>query len=204
MTDRITADHLKRGAIVYVRQYSPEQMRHHAESTRIRVGYAKRPSPLVGTIPSSSWTSSASRLVLRPPRGRLPAHDGGGVPGSRRHHGVRFEASRLSCNSKDWAQLFEFRGHLDTRGADPDQVYDLAPPEERLILGVSVPTAAAGGDSGEGQARRGDVYPAGGGLSWTTHGQIELNPGRRVQESIRILFDKLAEFGGVRQVLMGL
>ena len=38
MTDRITANHLKRAAIVYVRQSSPEQVRHHAESTRIQVG----------------------------------------------------------------------------------------------------------------------------------------------------------------------
>jgi hypothetical protein len=38
MTDRITANHLKRAAIVYVRQSSPEQVRNHGESTRIQVG----------------------------------------------------------------------------------------------------------------------------------------------------------------------
>ena len=38
MTDRITANHLKRVAIVYVRQSSPEQVCNHAESTRIQVG----------------------------------------------------------------------------------------------------------------------------------------------------------------------
>ena len=42
MTDRITADHLKRAAIVYVRQSSPEQVRHHAESTRIQVGLREK------------------------------------------------------------------------------------------------------------------------------------------------------------------
>src|SRR5207245_8909064 len=47
-----------------------------------------------------------------------------------------FEASRLSRNSKDWAQLFEVCGHLDTLVADLDQVYDLALPDDRLILGV--------------------------------------------------------------------
>ena len=38
MTDRITTKHLKRAAIVYVRQSSPEQVRNHAESTRIQIG----------------------------------------------------------------------------------------------------------------------------------------------------------------------
>src|SRR2546427_13051654 len=38
MTDRITATHLQRAAIVYVRQSSPEQVRNHAESPRIQIG----------------------------------------------------------------------------------------------------------------------------------------------------------------------
>ena len=38
MTDRITANHVTRAAIVYVRQSSPEQVRNHGESTRIQVG----------------------------------------------------------------------------------------------------------------------------------------------------------------------
>ena len=42
MTDRISANHLKRAAIVYVRQSSPEQVRHHAESTRIQVGLREK------------------------------------------------------------------------------------------------------------------------------------------------------------------
>jgi DNA invertase Pin-like site-specific DNA recombinase len=47
-----------------------------------------------------------------------------------------FEASRLSRNSKDWAQLFELCGLLATLVADLDQVYDLSLPDDRLILGV--------------------------------------------------------------------
>ncbi|MDO8475502.1 MAG: recombinase family protein, partial [Candidatus Rokubacteria bacterium] len=38
--------------------------------------------------------------------------------------------------------------------------------------------------------------------SWTPDGQIELNPDRRVQQAIRMVLDKLSEFGSVRQVLM--
>ena len=42
MTNRITAEHLKRAAIVYVRQSGPEQVRSHAESTRIQVGLREK------------------------------------------------------------------------------------------------------------------------------------------------------------------
>ncbi len=42
MADRITADHMKRAAIVYVRRSSPEQVRSHAESTRIQVGLREK------------------------------------------------------------------------------------------------------------------------------------------------------------------
>ena len=38
LSDRITADHVQRVAIVYVRQSSPEQVRNHGESTRIQIG----------------------------------------------------------------------------------------------------------------------------------------------------------------------
>jgi len=42
------------------------------------------------------------------------------------------------------------------------------------------------------------------GLCWTSDGKIERHPDRRVQPAIRMVFDKLSEFGSVRQVLMWL
>jgi hypothetical protein len=59
-TDRVTPPHLKRTAIVYVRQSSPEQVRSHAESTRIQVGlrdkavafgWPKPVTPLARSLP---------------------------------------------------------------------------------------------------------------------------------------------------------
>jgi hypothetical protein len=41
-------------------------------------------------------------------------------------------------------------------------------------------------------------------LGWSADGTIELNPDRRIQQAIRMVFAKLTEFGGVRQVLMWL
>ena len=212
MTDRITAKHLKRAAIVYVRQSSPEQVRNHGESTRIQIGLRDKAVAFGWRDPVTIVDDlgiSAGGFAHRAGFQHMAAEVSLG------HVGIIlcFEASRLSRNSKDWAQLFEVCGHLDTLVADLDQVYDLALPDDRLILGVK-------GSVSEyelslfrqrsqaaivAKAQRGALtftLPAG--LSWTPDGQIELNPDRRVQQAIRMVLDKLSALGSVRQVLMWL
>src|SRR2546425_161985 len=135
MTDRITATHLQRAAIVYVRQSSPEQVRNHAESTRIQIGLRDK-------AVAFGWHNPVTIVDALGISAGGFAHRAGfqhmAAEVSLGHVGIIlcFEASRLSRNSKDWAQLFEVCGHLDTLVADLDQVYDLALPDDRLILGV--------------------------------------------------------------------
>ena len=97
--------------------------------------------------------------------------------------------------------------------ADLDQVYDLSLPDDRLILGVKGSVSEyelslfrqRSQEAIRAKAKRGALQftlPAG--LGWTPDGQIELNPDRRVQQAIRMVLDKLLEFGSVRQVLMWL
>jgi hypothetical protein len=140
-TDRITPQHLQRTAIVYVRQSSPEQVRSHAESTRIQVGLRDQavafgwPKPV--TIMDDLGVSAAG-FAHRPGFQHLVAEVSLGHVGMI----LCFEASRLSRNSKDWAQLFELCGLLATLVADLDQVYDLSLPDDRLILGVKGASAS--------------------------------------------------------------
>jgi hypothetical protein len=171
MTDRITGNHLKRAAIVYVRQSSPEQVRNHGESTRIQIGLRDK-------AVAFGWRDPVIMLDDLGISAGGFAHRAGfqhmAAEVSLGHIGIIlcFEASRLSRNSKDWAQLFEICGHLDTLVADLDQVYDLAFPNDRLILGVKgsvseyelslFPATLAGGHCREGPARRADVYAPGG------------------------------------------
>jgi DNA invertase Pin-like site-specific DNA recombinase len=124
-----------------------------------------------------------------------------------------FEASRLSRNSKDWAQLFELCGLLATLVADLDQVYDLSLPDDRLILGVKGSISEyelslfrqRSQEAIRAKAQRGALqFTLPTGLGWTPDGHIELHPDRRVQQAIRMVLDKLVEFGSVRQVLMWL
>ena len=69
MTDRITATHLQRAAIVYVRQSSPEQVRNHAESTRIQIGLRdlREQSPAFRRAFQLTLSGSQPMLVLIPP-----------------------------------------------------------------------------------------------------------------------------------------
>jgi DNA invertase Pin-like site-specific DNA recombinase len=212
MTDRITANHLKRAAIVYVRQSSPEQVRHHGESTRIQVGLRDKAVAFGWRDPVTILDDlgiSAGGFAHRAGFQHMAAEVSLGRVGII----LCFEASRLSRNSKDWAQLFEICGHLDTLVADLDQIYDLAFPNDRLILGVKGSVSEyelslfrqRSQEAIVAKAKRGALtftLPAG--LSWTSDGQIELHPDRRVQQAIRMVFDKLSEFGSVRQVLMWL
>ncbi len=212
MTDRITANHLKRAAIVYVRQSSPEQVRNHAESTRIQLGLRDKAVAFGWRDPVTIVDDlgvSAGGFAHRAGFQHMAAEVSLGQVGII----LCFEASRLSRNSKDWAQLFEICGHLDTLVADLDQVYDLALPDDRLILGVKGSVSEyelslfrqRSQEAIVAKAKRGALtftLPAG--LSWTPDGTIEWHPDRRVQQAIRMVLDKLSEFGSVRQVLMWL
>src|SRR5712692_528511 len=212
MTDRITATHLQRAAIVYVRQSSPAQVRHRAGAPRIQIGLRDKAVAFGWRAPVTIVDDlgiSAGGFAHRAGFQHMAAEVSLG------HIGIIlcFEASRLSRNSKDWSQLFELCGHLDTLVADLDQVYDLALPDDRLILGVKGSVSEyelslfrqRSQEAIRAKAKRGALQftlPAG--LGWTPEGTIELNPDRRVQQAIRMVLDKVSELGSVRQTLMWL
>jgi hypothetical protein len=53
------------------------------------------------------------------------------------------------------------------------------------------------------KARRGELQfrlPVG--FRWAQNGKVEIDPDRRVQEAVRLVFAKLAELGSARQVLL--
>lgn len=122
------------------------------------------------------------------------------------------EASRLSRNSKDWAQLFEVCGYVKTLVADADQVYDLAIANDPLLLGIKGTVSEyelellrqRSAEAIDAMAKRGELQfalPAD--LCWND-GKIELAIDQRIQQAIRMVFDKFEQLGSARQVLMWL
>jgi DNA invertase Pin-like site-specific DNA recombinase len=129
----VTKRHLERNAVVCVRQSDPSQVRENTESTALQRGLREKAIALGWPTPKlveDDLGITASGFAERPGFQWMLSQV------TLRKVGIIFciESSRLSRNSPDWAQLFELCGHFDTLFADVQQVYDVAIPNERLVL----------------------------------------------------------------------
>src|SRR5215831_2577756 len=204
---KITADHLGRGAFVYIRQSTADQLLHNPESRRRQYGLADRARQL-------GWTTVA---VIDDDLGR----SGGGIkrPGFERllaaicegRVGAVFaiEASRLARNGRDWHTLIEFCGLVGTVIVDEDGIYDPRHPNDRLLLGVKGTMSELelslfrqrSQEALRQKARRGAlVLGVAAGYVKVGRDRIEKNPDLRVQEALQLVFTKFGEFQSARQV----
>ena len=131
---KITADHLARGAFVYIRQSTPDQLVHNQESRRRQYGLADRAKQLgwatVEVIDDDLGRSGGG--IARPGFERLLAAICEGRVGAV----FAIEASRLARNGRDWHTLIEFCGLVGTVIVDEDGIYDPRHPNDRLLLGM--------------------------------------------------------------------
>jgi len=208
---RINAEHLSRGAVVYVRQSTADQVQHNLESQRRQYALADRARAL-------GWNEV---LVIDDDLGR----SGSGVhrPGFERllaqlcqgEIGAVFciEASRLARNGRDWHTLLEFCRLVNALLVDEDGIYDPRSPNDRLLLGMKgtisemeLSTLRQRSQAGlEQKARRGELFtlvPIG--FVRADGDRLEHDPDQRVREAIALVFRKYCELGTVRQVLMWL
>jgi hypothetical protein len=105
---KITADRLARGAFVYVRQSTPDQLVHNEESRRRQYGLGDRARQLgwgtVEIIDDDLGRSGGG--IARPGFERLLA----AICEARVGAVFAIEASRLARNGRDWHTLIEFCG----------------------------------------------------------------------------------------------
>jgi DNA invertase Pin-like site-specific DNA recombinase len=122
---------LGRGAFVYVRQSTADQLLHNLESRRRQYGLADRARQLgwttVEVIDDDLGRSGIG--ITRPGFERLLAAICEGRVGAV----FAIEASRLARNGRDWHTLIEFCGLV---GTVIDGVYDPRHPNDRLLLGM--------------------------------------------------------------------
>ena len=138
MNPKVSPDHLKRRAIVYIRQSSPGQVIHNQESQRRQYGLADHARQLgfqqVEVI-DEDLGRSGSGQVERPGFEHLVAEVCTGQVGAV----LCIEASRLARNGRDWHHLIELCGLVRAIVIDPDGVYDPAILNDRLLLGLNRP-----------------------------------------------------------------
>jgi DNA invertase Pin-like site-specific DNA recombinase len=208
---KITADHLARGACIYIRQSTPDQLVHNQESRRRQYGLADRAKQL-------GW---ATAEIIDDDLGR----SGGGIarPGFERllaaiceaRVGAVFaiEASRLARNGRDWHTLIEFCGLVGTVIVDEDGIYDPRHSNDRLLLGMKGTMSELelslfrqrSQEALKQKARRGALFlGVAAGYVKTGRDRIEKDPDQQVQGALRIVFAKFAELQSVRQVHMWL
>src|SRR5471030_1494930 len=196
MNPKISADHLKRQAIVYIRQSSPGQVIHNQESQRRQYGLADHARQLgfqQVEIIDEDLGRSGSGQVERPGFQHLVAEVCTGHVGAV----LCIEASRLARNGRDWHYLIEMCGLIGAVVIDPDGIYDPSLINDRLLLGLKGTMSEfelnlsrqRSMEAIRQKAGRGELrfrLPAG--YCWTANGKVEMDPDARVQQALRLVF----------------
>ena len=195
---KVTSDHLRRDAWLYVRQSTLRQVIENQESTQRQYALRERAAALgwapdrIHTIDVDLGESGASQdregfrqLITEVATGRA------GIV-------LSLEVSRLARNSVDWHRLLEICVVSKTLILDEDGVYDPADYNDRLLLGLKGTLSEAelhflrsrlrGGILNK--ARRGELKtPLPVGFIYDPLDRVVLDPDAQVRESVQCLFD---------------
>jgi DNA invertase Pin-like site-specific DNA recombinase len=204
---KITAEHLARSAYVYIRQSTADQVVHNHESRRRQYGLADRARQLgwtaVEVVDDDLGRSGGG--TTRPGFERLIAAICAGSVGAV----LAIEASRLARNGRDWHTLIEFCGLVGTILVDEDGIYDPRHPNDRLLLGMKGTMSELelslfrqrSHEALKQKARRGALFlRVAAGYVKAGRDRIEKDPNQRVQEALKLVFAKFADFQSARQV----
>ena len=208
---KITPDHLARGAFIYIRQSTVDQLANNHESRLRQYGLADRARALgwtdVTVIDDDLGRSGSG--VSRPGFERLLAAICEGRVGAV----FAIEASRLARNGRDWHTLFEFCGLVGTVIVDEDGTYEPRHPNDRLLLGMKGTMSelelsllrARSMEALKQKARRGELFfTVAVGYVKVGRDKIEMDPDLRVREAIGLVFTRFAEMQSIRQVFLSL
>src|SRR5689334_16955077 len=210
--DLLPAAVLKRKAVVYIRQSTQAQVQTNLESRRRQyelVEVARQRGFRDVEVIDDDLGRSASGTTARPGFDRLVAWLCAGQVGAV----LCFDASRLARNGRDWHHLLELCGLVDARVIDLDGIYDPCRPNDRLLLGMkgSISEFELGVlrarmlDAARAKAQRGELrigVPIG--YIWHREVGLGLDPDRRIQEAVRLIFSRFRELGSARQVLLSM
>jgi len=208
---KIRPQHLRRQAVVYVRQSGTHQVRNNRESRQRQYALIEQakglgwPAKCVETIDEDqgrTGTGSAHRKGFK----KLMAEIGAGQVGVV----FALEASRLARSSVDWHRLVEICVITQTLLADETAVYDPRDPNDRLLLGVKGTISEAEvftlrcrlHEGRWNKARRGELnrsLPVG--TVRMENGEVLKHPDRQVQARLNYIFRLFKQLKVARRVL---
>ena len=204
-SSKVTAAHLSRAALLYVRQSSLKQVLHNTESAirqydlrsrAIALGWAGDQITVIDIDQGRSGASAADREGFQQLVAEVSLGRAGIVLG--------LECSRLARNSADWHQLLELCGMTGTLICDEDGLYDPRNFNDRLLLGMKGQMSEAelhfikarlrGGVLSK--ARRGElITPLPVGLVYDAAGHVGLDPDTAVRGAVAHLFTTFGATG---------
>ena len=207
--EKIGPQHLARKAVLYVRQSSTHQVLHNREGQALQYAMRDRLAQLGWSaieIVDEDLGRSAAGGTARAGFERMVAEVCLGKVGAV----AAREVSRFARNSRDWQQLVEMCRVVDTLLVDQETVYAPRQGNDRLLLGLKGSLNEYELDllrqrslaARHEKARRGELVVAAPVGFVKVGDRLEKDPDRRVQAAIRLVIDKVAELGSVRQALL--
>jgi DNA invertase Pin-like site-specific DNA recombinase len=204
--EKVTAEHLKRDAYLYIRQSSLKQVMENTESTKrqyalreraVSLGWSSEQVVVIdrdlgeSAAPGAADRAGFERLVTDVSMGRA-----GLVMG--------LEVSRLARSCSTWHRLLEICALTQTLVLDQDGLYDVGHINDRLLLGLKAAMSEAelhmirerlrGGALSK--AARGELrvrLPAG--LVYDGQNRVVLDPDKQVREALSLFFKTFHRLG---------
>ncbi len=208
---KITSTHLKRKAILYIRQSTMRQVYENNESTirqyalkekLISLGWAEENITVIDSDLGQTGAESSGRDGFKQLVADLGSSEVGAV--------ASIECSRLSRSSLDWGRLMEICAITRTVLIDDDGVYDPNSFNDRLLLGLKGTMSEAelhflharmrGGALNK--AKRGEYkVPLPIGLVYNEVGQVIKDPNMEVQNAVMLFFEAFRICGSAFKML---
>jgi len=202
---KITAEHLKRTAYLYVRQSTLRQVLEHGESARrqyalrqraVALGWREEQIIAVDGDTAQSAASAAGRKDFQ----QLVVEVGLGHAGLV----MGLEVSRLARNCSDWHRLLEICALTDTLILDEEALYDANQFNDRLLLGLKGAMSEAElhlikarlQGAILSKARRGELkVPLPPGLVYDSAQRVIFDPDQQVQQAVKHFFETFRRAG---------
>lgn len=208
---KIRHEHRDRLAIVYVRQSTVHQVRHHQESTQlqyglveqaIKLGWGREQIVVIDDDLGVSGASADGRQGFQRLLSEIALNHVGLILG--------VEMSRLARSCKDWYQLLELCALFRTLIADLDGIYDPASYNDRLLLGLKGTMSEAELhilkqrmlQGALQKARRGDLVskvPIG--YVRSAAGDVQLDPDEQARAVVEMVFEQFERLGSASGTL---
>ena len=210
-SDLVTARHLCRKAVIYIRQSTPQQVITNQESLRLQYALRQRAKELgwdeasvevVDTDLGLSGATAAHRAGFKDVIARVTLGEVGII--------LSYEVTRLARNCSDWYPLLDLCGYRQCLIGDRDGVYDPGSTNGRLLLGLKGTISEVELHTLRGRltagllskAERGELallLPAG--LERNADGVVSKDPSIEVQERLTLVFATFLELGSVGKVM---